>query len=124
MEQFQAPGAGQSIHWSLRALYLPLLRSEETPHYLGHWLRPPSRINVRLLLGYFTMSIVSPHAHCGRHVIVFIETCIAVISLSSAAFIPTSPESRIVATFEWKDANLERKSVIKDEATMSEKDKK
>ena len=70
MEQFQAPGAGQSIHWSLRALYLPLLRSEETPHYLGHWLRPPSRINVRLLLGYFTMSIVSPHAHCGRHVFI------------------------------------------------------
>ena len=40
-----------------------------------------------------------------------IETCIAVISLSSAAFIPTSPESRIVATFEWKDAkDLKRKS--------------
>ena len=33
------------------------------------------------------------------------------ISLSSAAFIPTSPESRIVATFEWKDAkDLKRKS--------------
>ena len=37
------------------------------------------------------------------------ETCIAVISLSSAAFIPTSPESRIVATFEWKNPNLKRK---------------